>query len=125
MKRMFLIFSHKLTKEQEEDAKRGFGVEEFVYLPSKLQEIWSNIPPEAPKVEISELEKWLKKSLKKEDIVLVQGDFGATCKLVRFIKNFGAKAVYATTKRNAIEQVIDGKIIKKSIFEHVRFREYE
>jgi len=33
-------------------------------------------------------------------------------------------AVYATTKRDVIEKEIDGKIVKTSVFEHVRFRRF-
>jgi len=33
-------------------------------------------------------------------------------------------AVYATTKRNVVEKEIDGKIVKTSIFEHIRFRKF-
>ena len=45
-KKMFLLFSHKLTDEQIKDAKENLGVDEFVYLPPSLQKKFSNVPPE-------------------------------------------------------------------------------
>jgi len=35
MKKMFLIFSHKLTPAQIEDAKKSLGIDEFVELPEE------------------------------------------------------------------------------------------
>ena len=54
---------------------------------------------------------------------MVQGDFGATCAIASFVNSLKGVAVYATTKRNVMEER-DGKIIKTSIFEHVRFRKF-
>ena len=126
MPKMFLLFSHTLTKEQIEDAKNNLGVEEFISLPQTLQQLWSNIPPDIKDLTsyLEPIKEWLQKQLKVGDYVLVQGDFGATCKMVSFVKRQNAKPIYATTKRNAIEIVENGKIIKKSIFKHVRFREF-
>lgn len=41
---MFLLFSHNLTKLQENDAIETFKIEEFVNLPQNLQNTWSEIP---------------------------------------------------------------------------------
>lgn len=123
--RMFLFFSHKLTPEQIKDAKK-MGVKEFVYLPSNLQEKFSNIPPEIE--DIKEYSKdffsFLEKNAKKDDIVLVQGDFGVVYHIVEFCKKSNLKAVYSTTKRVATEKNIDGKIVKVSEFKHIKFRFY-
>ena len=40
-------------------------------------------------------------------MVLVQGDFGATHKVVNYLKAKGIKSVYSTTKRQAEEKVMD------------------
>ena len=126
MKRMFLLFSHKLTASQEADAKDSFGVGEFVYLNEKLQKVWSNVPPslEDLKEYLEPIVDFLKDSLNSEDVVLVQGDFGATCYMARVVKELGGVAVYATTKRDVVEIKVGDKIEKKSVFEHVMFREY-
>jgi len=40
------------------------------------------------------------------------------------VKSITGIAVYATTKRNVEERELDGKIVKTSVFEHVRFRRF-
>jgi CRISPR/Cas system-associated endonuclease Cas3-HD len=125
MKRMFLLFSHKLTDEQKEDAKKSLGVEEYIYLPESLQKIWSNIPPEVEDIKLFlvDIKDFLLKNAKIGDIVLIQGDFGAVVEMVEFSKTW-LIPVYATTKRISKEIKKDGKIIKISEFKHVRFRRY-
>jgi hypothetical protein len=126
MKKMILLFSHKLTAEQKLDAKASFGVEEFITLDNKLQNIWSNVPADLKNVVeyLQPVRDFLIEQMEEEDVVLVQGDFGATCTIASFVKSLGAIAVYATTKRDVIEKEFDGKIVKTSVFEHVRFRIY-
>ena len=126
MKKMFLLFSHTLTSEQKEDAQSSLGVEEFVMLPSDLQELWSNVPATLGDLSnyLEPLKNHFQNNLQKHDVVLVQGDFGATYVMVNELKSLGAKAVHATTTRNVVEEEIDGTIVKTSVFEHVRFRSY-
>ena len=125
MRKLYLIFNHKLTDEQWEDAKNTYGIEEVVPLPKMLREIWSHVP-----ADISALSEYLSlfkayiSQMTEEDHVLVQGDFGATYIMVNWIRKQGAKAIYATTIRDVIEKVEEGKNIKISVFKHVRYREY-
>ncbi|WP_418186832.1 CRISPR-associated protein Csx20 [Aliarcobacter lanthieri] len=127
MKKMFLLFSHKLTQTQKDNAIKSFGVKEFIYLPKNLQELFSNIPSDiySLKEYLTPIKGFLKEYSKKDDVVIIQGDFGATFILVNFAKSLELKVVYATTKRVIQEFYEDDKIVKKSIFEHERFREYE
>ena len=110
--KMYLLFSHKLTDAQIEDAKK-LGVDEFVYLPEDLQRKFSNIPPELESVKkyAKDFEKFLENA-KSGDYVLIQGDFGLTCHLVNFAKSKGLIPVYATTKRISKDIKKDGKIIE-------------
>ncbi|SFV63254.1 Uncharacterized protein MJ1673 [hydrothermal vent metagenome] len=126
MKKMILLFSHKLTAEQIADAKASLGVEEFVALDNDLQNIWSNIPASLENLSdyLQPIRDFLTADIQKGDVALVQGDFGATCAIASFVKSLGGVAVYATTKRDVVEKEIDGKIVKTSVFEHVRFREF-
>ena len=126
MKKLFLFFSHTLSTTQEEDAKASFGVEQFVELPSDLQMLWSNVPSDLEEVSgyLKPLITYLSEQSTQDDVVLIQGDFGATYHMVNVVNSLGLKAVYATTKRNVLEKVVDDKIVKTSVFEHVRFRVY-
>ncbi len=126
MKKMILLFSHKLTPEQITDAKSSFGVKEFLLLDDDLQNIWSNVPADLEDVVeyLQPVRDFLIENMNEDDVALVQGDFGATCAIASFVKSLSGVAVYATTKRNVVEKESDGKIVKTSIFEHVRFRKF-
>ena len=127
MKKMFLLFSHSLTPSQIEDAKSNLGIEKFVYLPEDLQLLWSDIPSdlESLKEYLSLFRNFLVENSDFEDVILIQGDFGAVYQMINFSKDLGLKAVYATTKRVIEEEIIENQTVKKSIFEHIRFREFE
>ena len=127
MKKMFLLFSHKLTKQQQQDAIKTFEIEEFQYLPKDIQFIFSNIPSNLNSLEeyLIPLKRYLKDNARNEDIVLIQGDFGVVYQMVNFSKSIGLKSVYSTTNRKIEEIKENNKVIKKSIFEHVMFREYK
>lgn len=126
MKKMFLLFSHTLTQSQIDDAKENLAIEEFISLTSDLQTIWSNIPSDMVLLNdyLLPFRNYLVENSEHEDVVLIQGDFGAVYQMVNFAKTLGLKTVYATTRRVIEEVVIDNKTVKKSIFEHRRFREY-
>ena len=123
---MILIFSHDLTATQIDDARKSLGVSEFIKMPKALQDKWSNIPPELSNLDefIAEFKNFIKTNAKIGDVALVQGDFGATSSIVNFCKKNGIKAIYATTKRTIKESIVGDKVVKNSIFEHVKFREY-
>ena len=126
MKKMFLLFSHNLTKAQKDDAKSSLHVGEFIELPKKLQTLWSNIPAELETLDnyLEPLKVYLKNSATKNDVILIQGDFGGVYEMVEFCKKNGFLTVYATTKREVKEVIQDNKVIKTSTFEHVIFRRY-
>lgn len=122
-KTLFILLNHALTDAQKSEAKKRFGIENFVNI---TNEKWSNIPPEADNISefLSEFALSLKSNAKKGDYLLIQGDFGATYALVRFALNLGITPIYATTKRISLEENENGvKIIKKS-FIHEQFREF-
>jgi hypothetical protein len=126
MKKMILLFSHKLTDEQKQDAQSNWAIKEFLSLPIELQSLWSNVPAKLEDIKnyLEPIRIFCSNNISKDDIVLVQGDFGATYKMVGFVNSLQASAVYATTKRDVVEKEIDGKIVKTSIFKHIRFREF-
>lgn len=126
MSKMLLLFSHKLTQSQKEDAINSLKVDDFVYLPDDLQELWSNIPADLTNLNnfLMPIKEYIKNNAKANDIILTQGDFGAVYEMVNFTKNLGLIPVYSTTKREIKTEEIDGKIVKSSVFEHIKFRKF-
>ncbi len=125
MKKMFLLFSHKLSNEQMIDAQNTFGVAKFISLPLQLQKLWKNFNPDIKKLTLEDFKSFLSQNANQGDVVLIQGDFGATFAMVNFALESGLVPVYATTQREVVEVVEDGQTVKKSIFKHRRFRRYE
>lgn len=125
-KNMLLIFSHELTEAQCKDAKTNLDVGTFIEMPTKLASLWSNVPPELDNLEeyLIPIKGWLLTNAKLGDYALVQGDFGATLIIVEYCKAHGIIPVYSTTKRQAVETKVDGKVITTRQFEHVQFRLY-
>lgn len=124
MKTLFILINHALTPEQEEGARKNLNIDKFVNIADAK---WSDIDPSEKGV-IKVIETYkdkLRSQAKSGDVLLVQGDFGATYNMIRFAKNMGLIAVYATTKRIVSEQVENGKLVIKREFKHARFREYE
>ncbi len=126
MRQLFLLFSHKLTLSQELDAKKSLGITDFVALPQELQNLWSNIPAHLAKLDdyLIPIKEYIRTNAKDGDMVLIQGEFGSCYEMVNFVKSLGLIAVHSTTKRDVIEKKIDGKVVKTSVFEHIRFREF-
>ena len=124
MKILFTLINHTLTSEQEEDARKNLNVDKIINIADAM---WSDIDPSEKSI-IKFVETYkdkLKKQAKAGDVLLVQGDFGATYNMIRFAKNMGLIAVYATTNRIVSEQVENGKVVIKREFKHARFRDYE
>ncbi len=126
MKQLFLLFSHTLTPTQERDAKESLGVTNFIALPSDLQTLWSNIPPQLRTLDdyLIPLKEYISNESKEGDVVLIQGDFGGCYEMVNYVKSLGLKAVHSTTTRDVVEKTVNGKVEKFSRFEHVIFRLY-
>jgi hypothetical protein len=128
MKKLFLLFSHKLTKFQSDEAKNKLGIQEFIYLPEEIQKIWSNI---SPKGELSEnqlgfIKKYLLENSNDKDYVLIQGDFGAVYNMVNWCFDNNIVPIYSTTERVYEEIVLeDGSIETKHLFKHIEFRNYK
>jgi phosphomannomutase len=124
--KMFLLFSHQLTDEQKKDAIENLKVTKFISLPEKLQKLWSNIPPEIDSLGeyLNDIKSFIRLNANKGDFILIQGDFGAVCEMVKFSKENNFVGIYATTKREVVEEKDGDKVVKKSIFKHIRFRRY-
>ena len=127
MRKIFLLFSHKLSDAQIKELKDRFGIKKFVNLSNELQKLWSNFPPENsfPEKIADKFIEYLKKSSEKEDLVLVQGEFGLVFYIVDWCLKNQRIPVYSTTKRIFREEKQpDGSIKNIHIFKHINFRVY-
>jgi len=127
MPNIYLIFSHKLTPEQEKDLRQNWQVENFIALPEHLQELWSNIPPDLPELNryLEPIKHWLKENARSGDLVLIQGDFGAVYIVVNYAFELRLIPVYATTERLIKKEVSSkGEVVLNRIFRHKIFRVY-
>ena len=125
---LFLIFNHRLTQIQKDDARSSLGVGRIMHLPPDLEEIWCRIPPDVPEINdyLDPIKTWLSQQASKSDYVLIQGDFGATFIMVNFAFEKGLIPIYSTTQREAVEeQTPDGNVQLTHNFKHRIFREYE
>jgi len=126
-KKMFLLFSHTLTKTQIEDARSSLEISEFVEMPEELAKLWAAVPPEAKSLNdvLKPIQNWLSEESSVDDVVLITGDFGCSHNMAVFCEKNRLRAVYATTERKSVEvSKPDGTIETKRVFEHVQFRKY-
>ncbi len=126
MKKMFLLFSHKLTELQKEDAINSLNVEKFISLPEKLQNFWSNVDPvEYDTENFNEIMMYLQEESNNGDFALIQGEWGFVYNAVNFCKKIGIIPLYSTTEREVKEiHKNDGSVEKISIFKHVIYKKY-
>lgn len=128
MRNLIILFNHTLTNEQELEAKNDLLVSDFLYPNQDVRSLWSSIPADSEKLSdyLENVKKWLFETAKKDDYVLIQGDFGATYILVQFAFNLGLIPIYSTTKRVVQEEKCESGEVKISrVFKHVMFRKYE
>jgi CRISPR-associated Csx2 family protein len=126
-KSMFLLFSHQLTLDQQESARIDFGVTSFHQPPETVQAIWSQIPSDTNHLTpiLQPVERWLEQKAQKGDLVLIQGDFGATFLMVSHALSLELIPVYATTQRQAKDKILsDGRMETHHIFKFKQFRVY-
>jgi len=125
--KMFLLLSHTLTEEQMKEARERFGVTGFFPLPESLQPIWSGIPAQGnwQQTWLEPIQYWLRKEGNSGDIVVVQGEFGATVYMVGWLRKNGFRPMYATSEREVVETpMADGSVVTQRAFRHVQFRDY-
>jgi len=126
-KKLILLFSHKLTKEQLHEAKDNWNISEFVNMPDDLQNQWSNVPPNLENIiaYLTNIRLWLHDIANPDDYILIQGDFGATYYFVNLAFKNKLTPVYSTTKRIHTEkEMSDGSIEIQKSFQHQMFRNY-
>lgn len=120
-RKMFLLFNHKLTQEQIQDAIESLNVNNFLYLPENLQQIWSNVTPET---DFEEIKKFIKENTSNNDYILIQGEFGASYKMINWSKENYLIPIYSFTTRESIEKTIGSEVTKVSVFRHKKYCYY-
>ena len=126
MVKAFCLLNHDLTQNQILELKNRFNVESIIYPSEELSKNWSQIPAEKEldKTIIGNVTNWLTPA-KNGDLLIVQGEFGATFMIVDYALKNELVPLHAVTKRVAVEHR-DGEVVSKQyVFEHVCFRKYE
>ncbi|MCF8025891.1 MAG: hypothetical protein K9K82_10445, partial [Desulfobacteraceae bacterium] len=79
MPRLFLLFNHALTPEQEKDAWDSIGIHTVVAPPHRVRNLWGQVPPDLSGVYeyLKPVRQWLLSYAGAGDHVLIHGDFGA------------------------------------------------
>ena len=125
-KRALLLFSHQLTDNEEKELIKDFEVKKIVSLTSELQEMWSNVSIKKNYMEnLKKIKEYIKNNFNKNDVMLIQGNWGYTYNLVKWSIDNELIPVYSYTERN-VEEIKDEENVKKiSYFKHIKFIEYE
>jgi hypothetical protein len=125
MAKAYCLLNHSLTDNQTTELKEKFDVSDINYPTKELSASWSQIPA-TDKLDMSIIDSvvaWLKDA-SKDDILIIQGEFGSTFMIVDYALKAGLIPVHAVTKRVASEEK-DGETVKRAyIFQHVCFRKY-
>ena len=125
MPNAYCLLNHKLTLRQESELRTLFGIENILYPQTFVSELWAQIPTdrELNKENLEPFTNWLQDT-KTGDILVLQGEFGATFALADYSLKKGLIPVCAVTERVAQEER-EGEIIHRNyIFEHKCFRRY-
>jgi hypothetical protein len=128
MKNFLLMFNHMLSPEQKAWGDEHYGPCRIIEMPDLLKKSWAQVPPgnESLSSWVQPFREWVDQEGKKDDLILIQGDFGATYLMVNHAFKLGLVPVYATTKRKAIETALpDGTVKMEHEFNFCRFRKYD
>lgn len=123
MKKVFALFSHTVLEDQKKELKERYSCEEVVYLPKELQVLWSNVEVDSNHSE--KFSKFLEENSTKEDLVIIQGEWGLVYKMINFAKKIGLIPIYSFSRRVSTEKVENGTVVKTSCFKHIEYKEYE
>jgi len=127
MKNIFILINHILTERQLAQLHEIYGSEcKIIFPPENVKIYWSQIPPKTTleNEKINQITKWLSQA-KEQDVLLVQGDFGATFVIVDYALKNNLIPIQSVTKRIETEEKDGEKVYKHYVFEHECFREYK
>jgi CRISPR-associated DxTHG motif protein len=120
--RLFNVTNHQLTADQIEDARQRWDIVDVVDLDEELKAVWANIEVGSAASLIFD-RLWQRST--HADVIVVQGEYGATFTLVSMLRTAGRRVVYASTAREVTEcQEPDGSVTTVHRFRHRGFLEY-
>lgn len=125
MPKAFCLLNHVLTENQTTDLKEIWHCEKIMYPPEHISAFWAQIPEADITGDLlRSVTEWLESETVKGDIVVIQGEFGATFAMVDWCMKRGLVPVHSVTQRVS-EEKRDGETVYRSyIFKHIRFRKY-
>lgn len=124
--RAAILLNHELTEEQQSELRTRYGAAEIALPTQTVQRSWGEVEPDGdpPLGQYRGALVWLKSTTNPGDIVVVQGEFGAVVFVVTWCLEHGRRPLYATTRREVVEERHEGTTVSRRVFRHVRFREY-
>lgn len=124
MKKLLLLFSHKLTKEQIKDAKEKLNISNFIYLSEELQSKWSNFDIDDNNT-VEKFKEFIINNATIGEYILIQGEYGLVFKMVNWSLNNGYIPIYSYSKREYIKEVLsDGTVKNTHYFKHICYKKY-
>ena len=124
MKKLLLLFSHKLTKEQIKDARENLQISNFIYLSEELQNKWRNFDIDDNDV-VEGVKEFIINNATIGDYILIQGEYGLVFKMVSWALDNGYIPIYSYSKREYINEVLsDGTIKNIHYFKHICYKIY-
>ncbi len=125
-KKLIVFTSHDLDEEQKKELLVKYNVKKIIFLPEKLQKMWSNVYLDNTyDKNLKLLIKFMLSNLSCRDYVIVQGNWGYTYKIVTVAKENGIIPLYAFTLRVGEDKIVNGEKIRISKFNHIKFLEYK
>ena len=126
MRKALCLLNHKLTKVQLFELENTFGISEVVYPNYAIQGAWADIPttPTLTKDNLKPFVEWMLKNAQRDDIVILQGEFGASFYLIECAFENDLIPIHSVTKRIAKEGSHDETIVRTYVFTHICFRKY-
>jgi hypothetical protein len=129
MTKMVVLMNHEVSPEQIADANQTLGIDEVIYCPTWILDIWKDIPADVGSFELLQIlkpiKKWLEDNVTNNDALLIQGEPVSTYYIVYWLSKKDVKSFAATSRRVVVEEKLpDGSTRKTSMFKHVKFRKY-
>ena len=111
-RKALLVFSHQLTENQEKELIEEYSVKKIEKLPDDLQNLWSNVTiNKGYKENLDKIKNYIIENFHKEDVLVIQGNWGYTYNLVKWAIKNEYLPLYSYTERN-VEEIKDGENVK-------------